>query len=282
MSEPRPDRYAVVGNPIHHSLSPRIHTLFAEQTGQHLVYEARLGTPGQFAEEVNAWFAEGLKGLNVTVPFKEEAFALARVLSDRARHAGAVNTLWRDGDHRIHGDNTDGVGFCRDLDRLGFDVRNRQVLILGAGGATRGLLQPLLEGAPEALIIANRTVARAEGLVDAFRDIAPATRLSACGLDALPQGPFDLVVNATATGLGDDALALPEHLVHADSLAYDLVYGAGAKRFLDWAAGAGCVRGSDGLGMLVEQAAEAFSIWRGVHPETDPILRQLRHEIAPE
>ncbi|WP_017942605.1 MULTISPECIES: shikimate dehydrogenase [unclassified Thioalkalivibrio] len=280
MSEPRPDRYAVVGNPIHHSLSPRIHTLFAEQTGQNLVYGARLGTPGQFAEEINGWFAEGLKGLNVTVPFKEEAFALTRVLTDRARHAGAVNTLWRDDEYRIHGDNTDGIGFCRDLDRLGFDVRNRHILILGAGGATRGLLQPLLEGAPEALVIANRTVTRAEGLVEAFRDIAPATRLSACGLDTLPQGPFDLVVNATATGLGEDTLDLPVHLVHADSLAYDLVYGTGAQRFLAWAADAGCANGSDGLGMLVEQAAEAFAIWRGVHPETDPVLRELRHEIA--
>ncbi|MGM0552236.1 MAG: shikimate dehydrogenase [Pseudomonadota bacterium] len=280
MSAARPDRYAVVGNPIHHSLSPRIHTLFAEQTGQDLVYEARLGTPGQFAEEVNAWFAEGLKGLNVTVPFKEEAFALGRVLTDRARHAGAVNTLWRDNDRRIQGDNTDGVGFCRDLARLNFDVRNRRILILGAGGATRGLLQPLLESAPQALVIANRTVARAEGLAEAFGDIAPATRLSACGLDSLPQGPFDLVVNATATGLGEDALDLPAHLLHADSLAYDLVYGAGAQRFLGWAASAGCANGSDGLGMLVEQAAEAFSIWRGVHPETAPVLRQLRHEMT--
>ncbi|WP_028484172.1 shikimate dehydrogenase [Thioalkalivibrio sp. ALE17] len=279
MSEPRPDRYAVVGNPIRHSLSPRIHALFADQTGQHLTYETLLGTPGQFAEEVWAWFSSGFRGLNVTVPFKEEAFALARVLTDRARHAGAVNTLWRDDERRIHGDNTDGVGFCRDLDRLNFNVRSRRILILGAGGATRGLLQPLLEGGPEALVIANRTVARAEGLVEAFRDIAPATRLAACGLDTLPQGPFDLVVNATATGLGEDALDLPAHLVQADSLAYDLVYGAGAQRFLGWAEAAGCSNGSDGLGMLVEQAAEAFAIWRGVHPETAPVLSELRHEI---
>ncbi|WP_038052928.1 shikimate dehydrogenase [Thioalkalivibrio sp. ALJ1] len=279
MSEPRPDRYAVVGNPIHHSLSPRIHTLFAEQTGQFLVYDARQGTPGQFAEEVNAWFAEGLRGLNVTVPFKEEAFALARQLSDRARHAGAVNTLWRDSELQIHGDNTDGIGFCRDLDRLGFQVRDRRVLILGAGGATRGLLQPLLEGTPETLVIANRTPERAEALAEAFRDIAPATRLSACGLNRLPSHSFDLAINATATGLGQDGLDLPDHLVHPDSLAYDLVYGAGAQRFLTWARNAGCTHGSDGLGMLVEQAAEAFSIWRGVHPETAPVLHELRHEI---
>ncbi|WP_019624063.1 shikimate dehydrogenase [Thioalkalivibrio thiocyanoxidans] len=281
MSEPRPDRYGVVGNPIRHSLSPRIHALFAEQTGQHLTYEALLGTPGQFAEEVWAWFSSGFRGLNVTVPFKEEAFALARVLTDRARRAGAVNTLWRDEERQLHGDNTDGIGFCRDLDRLGGEVPGRRILILGAGGATRGLLQPLLERHPAQLVIANRTAARAEALAEDFADLAIETELSACGLEALPTGPFDLVVNATAAGLSDEGLSLPATLVHPDSLAYDLVYGPGAARFLDWARNADCRQTADGLGMLVEQAAEAFAIWRGVHPDTTPVLHQLRHETDP-
>lgn len=282
MSEQRPDRYAVVGNPIDHSLSPRIHALFAAQTGQAMTYEARLGTPGQFAEEVNAWFAEGLQGLNVTVPFKQEAFALARHPSERARHAGAVNTLWRAEDHSLAGDNTDGIGFCRDLERLGLTVHGRSILILGAGGATRGLLQPLLERGATRLVIANRTAARAQELVDHFHAVAPDTELTACGLDQLPAGPFDLVVNATAAGLAAGELDLPFGLVAPESLAYDLVYGPAARRFLDWAYAAGCRHISDGLGMLVEQAAEAFAIWRGLHPETAPVLRQLRHETGSE
>ena len=283
MNEPgrgTPDRYAVVGNPIHHSLSPRIHTLFAAQTGQNLSYETLLGTPGQFPEEVNGWFAQGFLGLNVTVPFKEEAFALAQVLTERARHAGAVNTLWCDEHHELNGDNTDGIGFCRDLERLGLDVAGRSILILGAGGATRGLLQPLLERGAARLVIANRTRARAEDLVDDFHSLAPDTDLSACGLDQLPGGPFDLVVNATAAGLADGGLDLPPGLVGPESLAYDLVYGPAARRFLDWAEAAGCRHASDGLGMLVEQAAEAFAIWRGVRPETEPVLRELRHETT--
>lgn len=277
----RPDRYAVVGNPVHHSLSPRIHTLFAEQTGQDMTYEARRGTPGQFAEEVGGWLSGELRGVNVTVPFKEEACQLAAVLSERARRAGAANTLWRDKDGRIHGDNTDGVGLLRDLeDHLDCPLEGRRILILGAGGATRGILQPLLERTPRELVIANRTPARAEGLAQDFADLAGPARLAACALDALPEGPFDLILNATAAGLAEQGLELPAHLVGPDTVAYDLVYGPAARRFLDWADAAGCARGSDGLGMLVEQAAEAFAIWRGVHPDTAPVLATLRHETA--
>ncbi|WP_019591565.1 shikimate dehydrogenase [Thioalkalivibrio sp. ALE20] len=277
----RPDRYAVVGNPIHHSLSPRIHTLFAEQTGQAMTYEARRGTPGQFAEEVGGWLAGELRGVNVTVPFKEDACQLAAVLSDRARRAGAANTLWTGDDGRIHGDNTDGVGLLRDLeDRLGCELNGRHILILGAGGATRGILQPLLERRPATLMIANRTPARAEGLARDFADLAGDTRPEACALDALPDGPFDLILNATAAGLSEDALELPSGLVGPRTTAYDLVYGPAALRFLDWAEANGCALSSDGLGMLVEQAAEAFAIWRGVHPETGPVLATLRHEAA--
>ncbi|MFO8004460.1 shikimate dehydrogenase [Thioalkalivibrio sp.] len=272
-----PDRYAVVGNPIGHSLSPRIHALFAEQTGQHLVYEARLGRPEHFAEDVREWFREGLRGLNVTVPFKEEAFRLVDQHSRRAGRAGAVNTIWIEADGLLTGDNTDGAGFLRDLtQRLGFDPGGRAILILGAGGATRGLLEPLLGAAPARLVIANRTPEKARGLQQDFADLARGARLEASGLEDMPAGPYDLVINATAAGLGSGGLALPPALLGASGIAYDLVYGPAARRFLEWAGAQGAATVTDGLGMLVEQAAEAFAIWRGVRPETAPVLAAIR------
>lgn len=274
-----PDRYAVVGNPIGHSLSPRIHTLFAEQTGQHLVYEARLGDPERFEPQVRDWFREGLRGLNVTVPFKEEAFRVMDFRTLRAERAGAVNTVWSEADGRLTGDNTDGAGFMRDLvERLGFAPRGQRILILGAGGATRGLLAPLLATAPSRLVIANRTAERAHGLVQSFGDLAVSTNLQASGLDDLPEGPYDLLINATAAGLGTDRLDLPAGLLAGDAVAYDLVYGPPAESFLAWTREQGAVRVTDGLGMLVEQAAEAFAIWRGVRPDTRPVLATLRAE----
>ncbi len=275
-----PDRYAVVGNPIGHSLSPRIHTLFAEQTDQHLVYEARLGDPGRFETQVRDWFRAGLRGLNVTVPFKERAFRMMDLRTSRAERAGAVNTVWSEADGRLTGDNTDGAGFMRDLvERIGFAPGGQRILILGAGGATRGLLAPLLGTAPSRLVIANRTPERAHGLVQAFGDLAISTRLQASGLEALPEGPYDLLINATAAGLGADGLALPDALPAAGAVAYDLVYGPPAEPFLAWARGQGFTRASDGLGMLVEQAAEAFAIWRGLRPDTRAVLAALREEI---
>jgi shikimate dehydrogenase len=275
------DRYAVVGNPIEHSLSPRIHALFAEQTGQDLIYTARLGQLEHFAEDVRAWFREGLRGLNVTVPFKEPAFRMVDQHSARAAHAGAVNTIWSEADGRLTGDNTDGAGFLRDLSaRLRFDPAGQRILILGAGGATRGLLEPLLRSAPARLVIANRTAETAQGLAAAFGDLAPTTQLEGSGLDAIPPGPFDLLINATAAGLGQGALALPGGLLDTHSLAYDLMYGPGARPFLDWARNQHAGRVSDGLGMLVEQAAEAFAIWRGLRPDTASVLQTLRAENA--
>jgi shikimate dehydrogenase len=274
-----PDRYAVVGNPIGHSLSPRIHTLFAEQTDQHLVYEARLGDPERFERQVRNWFREGLRGLNVTVPFKEEAFRMMDFRTSRAERAGAVNTAWSEADGRLTGDNTDGAGFMRDLvERLGFAPRGQRILILGAGGATRGLLAPLLATAPARLVIANRTAERAHGLVQSFGDLAVSTNLQASGLDDLPDGPYDLLINATAAGLGMDRLDLPAGLLAGDAVAYDLVYGPPAEPFLAWTREQGAARVTDGLGMLVEQAAEAFAIWRGVRPDTRPVLATLRAE----
>ena len=274
-----PDRYAVVGNPIGHSLSPRIHTLFAEQTGQHLVYEARLGDPGHFERQVRGWFREGLRGLNVTVPFKEQAFRMADFRTPRAERAGAVNTVWSETGGRLTGDNTDGAGFMRDLvERLGFAPRGQRILILGAGGATRGLLAPLLEATPARLVVANRTAQRAHDLMRSFGDLAVSTRLQASGLGDLPEGPYDLLINATAAGLGADRLDLPAGLLAPGAVAYDLVYGLPAEPFLVWAHAQGASRVTDGLGMLVEQAAEAFAIWRGVRPDTRPVLAALREE----
>jgi shikimate dehydrogenase len=271
------DRYAVVGNPIGHSLSPRIHALFAEQTGQHLVYEARLGRLDHFAEDVREWFRGGLRGLNVTVPFKEEAFRLVDLHSRRAERAGAVNTIWAEADGLLTGDNTDGAGFLRDLtQRLGFSPAGRAILILGAGGATRGLLEPLLGAAPARLVIANRTQEKARGLQQDFADLAGGASLEASGLANIPAGPYDLLINATAAGLGADGLALPPRLLRASGIAYDLVYGPAARRFLEWAEAQRAATVTDGLGMLVEQAAEAFAIWRGVRPETAPVLAAVR------
>jgi shikimate dehydrogenase len=276
-----PDRYAVVGNPIGHSLSPRIHALFAEQTGQHIVYEARLGRPEHFAQDVRAWFRDGLRGLNVTVPFKEEAFRLVDRRSPRAGHAGAVNTIWPEADGLLTGDNTDGAGFLRDLtQRLGFDPAGRAILIVGAGGATRGLLQPLLAAGPSRLAIANRTPEKARVLQRDFADLAANAVFEASGLEDIPAGPYDLLINATAAGLGSVALALPRGLLTGSSLAYDLVYGPASRPFLDWARAQGAGTVSDGLGMLVEQAAEAFAIWRGVRPLTEPVLATLRHTMV--
>lgn len=278
----KPDVYAVVGNPIGHSLSPRIHAMFAAQTGQSLVYEARLGDPDRFAEQVRAWFREGLRGLNVTVPFKEQASRLVDLRTRRAERAGAVNTVWAEADERLTGDNTDGAGFLRDLTgRLDFDPAGARILILGAGGAARGLLEPLLLAHPEQLVVANRTPARARELATAFADLGGSARLGASGLDDIPPGPYDLLINATSAALGNQGVALPPGLLSPKGLAYDLVYGPASRTFLDWAAAQGAVRRSDGLGMLVEQAAEAFAIWRGVRPDTGPVLETLRRESAP-
>ena len=277
----KPDLYAVVGNPIAHSLSPRIHALFAAQTEQHMVYEARLGRPGHFEEDVRSWFRNGLRGLNVTVPFKEEAFRLVEHRTPRAERAGAVNTIWAETDGALTGDNTDGAGFLRDLTRrLGFEPAGRKILILGAGGATRGLLEPLLRAAPARLVIANRTPGRALALAKSFAELAGGTRLESSGLDMIPEGPYDLLINATAAGLGKEGLTLPSSLLGETSLAYDLVYGPASRPFLDWARKGGAARVTDGLGMLVEQAAEAFAAWRGVRPDTAPVLRELQRALA--
>jgi shikimate dehydrogenase len=268
------DRYAVIGNPVAHSKSPQIHAAFARLTFQDMTYEAILAPLDGFAASVRAFAAAGGRGLNVTVPFKLEAHALADTRSPRAEAAQAVNTLiFSEGG--IHGDNTDGVGLVADLTRnLGLDLAGTRILLLGAGGAARGVLLPLLERRPALLHLANRTVDKAAALREAFAPRAGGCRLEAGGFDGLA-GPFDLVINATAASLDDEAPPLPAGLYAPGSLAYDMVYGRETP-FMAAARAQGAARQSDGLGMLVEQAAESFFLWRGVRPPTAPVLDQLR------
>ncbi|GAA4401556.1 shikimate dehydrogenase [Quisquiliibacterium transsilvanicum] len=277
---PVTDRYAVIGNPVAHSRSPAIHARFARQTAQDIAYD-RLPAPlDGFVATVEAFRAAGGKGLNVTVPFKVEAFDYCTHRSARAAAAGAVNTLaFRD--DGVHGDNTDGVGLVRDIgQRLGFRFEGARVLMLGAGGAARGVLLPLLDAGVARLTIANRTASRAHELAALAGD----ARAAGCGFDALGSAAsgegFDLVVNATSAGLDDAAPAVDEAVYDGVRLAYDMVYGARPTAFMRQAGARGCPAVSDGLGMLVEQAAESFFIWRGVRPLTAPVYRDLRAELA--
>ncbi|NWG32775.1 MAG: shikimate dehydrogenase [Rhodocyclaceae bacterium] len=263
----------MIGNPIAHSKSPAIHAAFARQTGQDMSYEAILAPLDGFAAAVAAFRAAGGKGMNVTLPFKLEALELAEKPTERARLAGAANTLRFDADG-IFADNTDGVGLVRDLTgRLWLDLAGKRVLILGAGGAARGVILPLLEERPALLAVANRSVDKAEALKAQFASFG---RLAAGGFDAFAGGAFDLVINATSASLGGAGLVLPEGLFAPGALAYDMVYGRGETPFLADARRLGAARVADGLGMLVEQAAESFFLWRGVRPETGPVLAMLR------
>lgn len=265
------DAYAVFGNPIAHSKSPLIHAAFARQTGQDMVYTARLAPLDDFAGAISTFMAEGGRGANVTVPFKEAAYALANRLSERAERAGAVNTFRFD-QEGILGDNTDGAGLVRDLvTNLDVNPAGRRVLLLGAGGAARGVIQPLLACGPAALVIANRTPERAQALAEDFDE--GSGRLSGGGFEAVA-GAFDLVINATAASLAGELPPLREDVFAADALAYDMMYGRDTP-FLAFARARGA-RTADGLGMLVEQAAEAFVLWRGVRPDTGPVMAMLR------
>ncbi|HWP00583.1 MAG TPA: shikimate dehydrogenase [Methylococcus sp.] len=271
-----PDRYAVFGHPIAHSLSPRIHTLFAAQTGQHMVYEAEDVTPERFESRVRAFFNKGGQGLNCTVPLKELAWQIADRRSPRAERAKAVNTLARDGDKALFGDNTDGIGLLRDLRvNLGLTLAGSRILVLGAGGAARGILAQLLEERPECLVVANRTIARAEALAAEFADLGP---IAAHGFDDLADRRFELIINATAASLAGEALALPNEVLAPGGNCYDLAYGTSPTPFVRWGKEHGAGLSVDGLGMLVEQAAEAFFLWRGVRPTTQSVIATLNAE----
>jgi shikimate dehydrogenase len=268
------DRYAVFGNPIKHSRSPQIHAAFAAQTGQALSYRAQLVGLGGFAAAARGFFDEGGRGLNVTVPFKLEAFAFADELSERARRAGAAHTLARQDDGSVDGDNTEGVGLVRDIaDNLAWDIADRRLLILGAGGAVRGVLEPLLRRQPAIVVIANRTVEKAQQLAREFGDLGS---LLGCGYDTLVGNQFDLVINGTSAGLSAELPPLPSHLLSDNGCCYDMTYGAQPTPFMRWAAGQAAWAVADGLGMLVEQAAESFCLWRGVRPDTRPVIERLR------
>jgi len=270
-----PDRYAVIGNPVAHSKSPQIHAAFARQTGHDLTYERLLAPMDGFVATLEAFHARGGLGLNVTLPFKGQAFAYATRLSERARAAQAANTLKFEG-QSIFGDNTDGAGLLSDLGRnLGCALSGRRVLLLGAGGAARGVIMPLLEQQPARLVLANRTPGKAQDLV---QDLGIA--LEAVAYAALAGRQFDLVINATSASLTGALPPLPAGVFAQGALAYDMMYGKGETPFLAFARSEGAATCADGLGMLVEQAAESFFIWRGVRPDTAPVLQSLRQATA--
>ena len=270
------DHYCVLGNPVAHSRSPAIQAQFAAQCRQDLVYEALLAPLDGFAETVRQFVAAGGKGANVTVPFKEEAFRFSTRRSARAERAGAVNTLVFAEDE-IYGDNTDGAGLVRDIEaNLGFALAGKRVLLLGAGGAARGVIAPLLACRPASLFIANRGADKAEALARQFSDIAA---VNAGNFAKTAGGSFDVVINATSASLAGEALPLPAGIFAPGSLAYDMMYGKGETPFLMQAREQGGAYLADGLGMLVEQAAEAFLVWRGVRPDSVPVLAALREQL---
>ena len=267
-------RYAVIGNPIAHSKSPLIHAAFAAQTGEAVEYDRILGSLDRFEHQVADFFRQGGGGLNVTVPFKERAWKLADRLGAAARLAQAVNTLVPAADGSLRGENTDGIGLVRDL-----TINHRcllsgsRILLLGAGGASKGVAPALLDQGPESLLIANRTGARAEALA---RRLAGDGKVSGCSLDVLGSEQFDLIINGTSAGLSGALPPLPRGLLAPGGWTYDLMYASEPTAFVRWGESEGAVSSLDGLGMLVEQAAESFFLWRGVRPATAPVIAELR------
>ncbi|MBY6190805.1 shikimate dehydrogenase [Microbulbifer agarilyticus] len=269
------DKYAVIGNPIKQSMSPVIHSAFATETNQDLEYGKLFAEVDEFKPVVDEFFAAGARGLNVTAPFKLDAFEYADALTERARSAGAVNTLALQEDGRLLGDNTDGPGLVSDIrDNLGWQIRGKKLLVLGAGGATRGTLLPLLNEQPARLHIANRTASKAHHLAEDFQRFGSVT---AGGLEDIPAG-FDLIINASAAGLSGERPHIDASVVGPDCCVYDMVYGAEPTPFMRWAEPLGA-RTADGLGMLVGQAAEAFHLWRGVRPSEAPVQAMLREAL---
>lgn len=270
------DRYAVVGNPISHSKSPLIHEAFAKQTQQNMSYERVLAPLDGFDATVKDLIAQGYKGVNITVPFKFEAFQLSNELTERARNAGAVNTLiFRD--KAIIGDNTDGAGLVRDIEQnLHIPIQGKRILLIGAGGAAEGVLQPILAGMPATLVVTNRTLDKAMAMISKLEKHGGAhqTTVSVCAFEDLHGQVFDIVINATSTGLSDMTLPIPITIFSENCVAYDMMYGKETP-FMAQARVAGA-QVVDGLGMLVEQAAEAFYLWRGVRPETKSVMAMVR------
>jgi shikimate dehydrogenase len=268
------DRYGVTGHPVAHSWSPFIHGLFARETRQAMSYRLYDFTPEELAPRVRDFFTLGGRGLNVTVPHKIAAVELASELTTRAAHAGAVNTLAVQKDGTILGDNTDGAGFVRDLcDNLGLVIIRRRILIIGAGGATRGVMAPLLALEPAEIVVANRTAERAKEMAGAFARMGP---VQGVGFRYISGNPFDLVINATSASLSGELPAVPDSIIGPETVCYDMAYGKTDTPFMQWALKRGCARAVQGWGMLVEQAAESFRIWRGVKPGTASVLTALK------
>ena len=281
-SQPTLDRYAVMGNPIAHSQSPFIHTQFAQQTGQAMQYEALLVSTqtGELAKAVETFQSAGGKGLNITVPFKQDAWRLADKRSERAERAGAVNTLWFDEQGQRFGDNTDGIGLVRDLmNNHDCQIAGKRILILGAGGAVRGVLENLLQIKPIQCVIANRTVSKAEILATSFSHFG---QVMATTYTSLAGQTFDLIINGTSASLQGQLPPLPTELITPDTWCYDMMYARMPTPFMQWAQSQGAIQVWDGLGMLVEQAAESFYLWRGLKPKTAAIIQQVRQQLLSE
>jgi shikimate dehydrogenase len=268
------DQYAVMGNPVEHSKSPAIHAAFSTQTNQVLEYTARLVETGMFDEAVQSFFEGGGKGLNITVPYKQDAWQLANILSKEASMAGAVNTLFLDEAGKLNGHNTDGIGLVRDIiQNHGGTLEGSSILILGAGGASRGILLPILQQNPDSICIANRTVEKAQELAKEFSALG---QVRSCGFQDLNGKSFDWIINATSASLSGQLPPLPNGILNSGAWCYDLMYSTQQTIFCHWASQAGAEACLDGLGMLVEQAAESFYLWRGVRPKTKDLLKSLR------
>lgn len=267
------DHYAVIGNPINHSKSPLIHTEFAKQTGQDLDYIARKIPLDDLAAGLKQLQTEGFKGINITVPFKEQAWQKVSDKSDHAQRAGAINTIIFNDDGTLTGDNTDGMGLCRDLtSNHQIELKGKRLLLLGAGGAARGVIEPLLEYQPASLFIANRTASKATDLCTLFADFG---NVQGGGYDAI-SGSFDVIINATAASLNGEVPPLPESVLSPNGVCYDMMYSDSDTAFITWAKQHGAAKAIDGLGMLVEQAAISFRLWRGVQPETQSVIMLIR------
>ncbi len=273
------DQYAVIGNPIAHSKSPKIHHLFAQQTQQSLTYQAMFSERDKFASIVKKFVQQGGKGLNITIPFKEQAYQLVDDKTERATYAQAVNTIKVMPNAQLLGDNTDGVGLVNDLTgNYGLNLNQSRILLIGAGGASKGVLLPLLQQQPSQLVIANRTQSKAQALAKKFADKG---NITACGLDQLTtiDQPFDLIINATSLSLQSNTIDFPSQLIDSNSWCYDMFYSKQATAFMQWGQINHAKQTLDGLGMLVEQAAESFYLWRNIKPETKIVLSTLRKNL---
>ncbi len=271
--------YAVFGNPVKHSKSPQIHSLFAKQKGIELNYQAIEVPIEQFSDYVRSFAAQNGKGLNITVPFKENAFDLCDILTERAKLSGSVNTIWFDEQNKICGDTTDGKGLVNDLTiNHSIDLNNKSILVLGAGGSVKAILEPLCAQKPKQIVIANRTVSRAEQLTKNFSKQAYIQACSYTELSEPPytKHPFDIIINGTSLSLHGKLPSIPKSTINNSTCCYDLMYSDTETVFMKWASAQGAEKVMDGLGMLVEQAAEAFMIWHGVMPETEPVIKLLR------